>query len=56
MNALTSLWQFVDNLGRGLLNVPREHGSDDCDQERHEPEWLDWEEWSEGREFGNPVG
>jgi hypothetical protein len=54
--SLIAVLAYIDDLARSVLNVPREHGSDDCDQDRHEPEWLDWEEWSESREFGNPVG
>lgn len=64
MSALDSLWRFVDGIGRGILNVPRdgnghECGSDDCEQCRPldlHGEDLDFEQWFQDREFGNPVG
>lgn len=59
MNAKQSIWALVDNFARAALNLPKQVGSDDCEQNKIEPrekEWLDWAEYRDSREFGNPVG
>lgn len=57
MNAKQSIWALVDSFARVALNLPRQVGSDDCDQnkiEPTEPEWLDWDEYRMSKELGDP--
>ncbi len=36
-----SLYDIADRLTRRVLKETKQYGSDDCDQDRHEPEYLD---------------
>ena len=58
MDARKSIWALVDSLARRVLNVPREVGSDDCNQDRApamtDGEFTDWEAYWADRELGDP--
>jgi len=60
---MISLFSILDYVMRYALNLPpREPRDQDCGQERPEQnndsqrEYLDYPQWRNEREFGNPVG